>query len=197
MEKLYEALGTVIGTLVIFLISYPIMYKIKKMRMKTRFGKRMQADDEINKILQEIRSAYGFNRSALIEYHNGIESLAGFGFKHATMTHESVDDVTKPMIMDFQNIPTSLLSDILPELEKSQTGYVVINTKTANDEEVKITQRMLGVNQAWDFRLGNSLVNGCLTLNSTAGSVDLSNEDILDIKAKCQKILLIKRGFIP
>ena len=64
MEKLYEALGTVIGTLVIFLISYPIMYKIKKMRMKTRFGKRMQADDEINKILQEIRSAYGFNRSA-------------------------------------------------------------------------------------------------------------------------------------
>lgn len=195
MEKLYEAIGTILGALIIFLISSPIISHIKKSRLKSRFGKRLQADDEINKILSELRSTYGFNRASLIEYHNGISSLADFGFKHATMTNESTDDFTKPIILGFQSIPCSLIANMLMELEKAPRGYVVVHDDYP-DEGIKITHRMYGMKESWYFRLGSSLVGGTLVLTSTSSRIDLTEDDILDIKAKCQKILLIKRGFI-
>lgn len=196
MEKLYEAIGTVIGALIIFVISSPILQKIKNYRVRNKFGSRMDADASINKILSDIKSAYGFNSACLIEYHNGTTSLSGFGFKNATMTHESVDDGTKPLILEFKNIPTSLASSMLAELEKSTKGYV-IGGEDHPDEAIRITNRMFNITQSWNFRIGASLVDGCLGLNSINGTVDLSDNDILDIKAKCQKILLIKRNAKP
>lgn len=197
MGKLYEALGTIIGTLIIFLITSPVIERIKKSRLRNRFGHRMKADDEINKILFEIRSSHGFNRAALIEYHNGTTSLSGFGFKYATMTHESTDDITRPLILEFKEIPTSLMSSMLSELERSDRGFVVVH-QNHPDETIKITHKMYGIVESWNFRVGSSLVDGCLMLGSTMGGVKLSEDDILDIRAKCQKILLIKkRGGIP
>lgn len=195
MDKLYEALGTIIGTLILFLLSSPIINRIKKSNLRARFGKRMQADDDINKILSELRSTYGFNRASIIEYHNGTASLAGFGFKHATMTNESTDDVTKPIIIEFQNIPCSLIANMLMELEKSTKGYLVVD-EDYPDENIRITNRMYGIKESWNFKLGTSLVDGCLSLVSTNNKVALTPEDILDIKAKCQRMLLIKKGFI-
>jgi hypothetical protein len=195
MEKVYEAIGTIIGTIIILLLSSPIFERIKKSKLRTRFGKRMEADEEINKILSEIRSTYGFSRASLVEYHNGISSLAGFGFKHATIINESTDDITKPIILQFQNIPTSLIAKMLVALEKSQTGYLVVN-EDFPDESTQITQKMYGVKQSWNFKLSNSLVDGCLSLVSNNENIELSDDDILDIKSKCQRILLIKKGFI-
>lgn len=195
MEKIYEALGTIIGTMIIFLLSSPIIKKFRDSRLKNIFTKKLTVDDEINKILFELRSTYGFNRVSLIEYHNGTKSLGGFGFKNATMRNESTDEITKPIILDFQNIPCSIIASMLIDLEKSPKGYIVIN-ENSSDENVNITHRMYGVKQAWDFRIGDSLVDGCLSLVSTTENVDLTEEDILDIKAKCQRILLLKSGIL-
>jgi len=195
MEKIYEALGTIIGTMVIFLLSSPIIKQIKNRKIKNRFGKRLEVDDEINKVLFELRSTYGFNRVSLIEYHNGTTSLAGFGFKNATMRNESTDEITKPIILEFQNIPCSLVASMLVELEKTPKGYVVIDDDY-HDDGIKITHRMYGIKEAWNFRLGSSLVDGCVSLISTADNIQLSDDDILDIKAKCQRILLLKRGVL-
>lgn len=195
MDKMYEALGTIIGTMVIFLLSSPVIKKIKNSRTRNGFGKRLEVDDEINKVLFELRSTYGFNRASLIEYHNGTTSLAGFGFKNATMRNESTDEITKPIILDFQNIPCSLVASMLVDLEKSPKGYVVIGDDY-HDDVIKITHRMYGVKEEWNFRLGGSLVDGCVSLISTGDNISLSNEDILDIKAKCQRILLLKKGFL-
>lgn len=195
MEKLYEALGTVIGTLIIFIASSPIIDRFKKLRMQKRFGKRMEADEEIKIILTELRKLYGFNRSALVEYHNGNISLSGLGFKFATMTHESTDDCSNPLILDFQHIPTSLISSMLSELEKSPRGFVVVN-QNHPDENIQVTNKMYGIVQSWNFKISDSLVDGSLFLTSINNQIVLNNEDILNIKAKCQKILLIKKGFI-
>lgn len=195
MDKMYEALGTIIGTIIIFLLSSPVIKKIKNSITKNRFGKRLEVDEEINKVLFELRSTYGFNRASLIEYHNGTTSLGGFGFKNATMRNELTDEITKPIILEFQNIPCSLVASMLVDLEKSPNGYIVVNDDY-HDDGIKITHRMYGVKQAWNFRLSTSLVDGCVSLISTNDDIQLTDGDILDIKAKCQRILLLKKGFL-
>lgn len=195
MDKMYEALGTVIGTMIIFLLSSPVIKKIQNSRLRQRFGKRLVIDDEINKILFGLRSTYGFNRASLIEYHNGTTSFGGFGFKNATMRNESTDEITKPVILEFQNIPCSLIANNLVELENSKKGYVVVDDEYP-DDVIKITHRMYGIKEAWNFKIGPSLVDGSLSLISTSDKITLTEEDILDIKSKCQRILLLKKGYL-
>lgn len=195
MDKLYEALGTVIGTIIIILVSSPVIKKFKESKQKNKFKRNLVADDKINSILSDLRSTYGFNRASLIEYHNGTTSLGGFGFKNASMRNESTDEITKSIILDFQNIPCGIIASMLVELEKSPKGYVNVGDDSS-DESVNVTHRMYGVKQAWDFRIGDSLVDGCVSLISTSKNIILSDDDILDIKSKCQRILLYKRGFL-
>ena len=107
------------------------------------------------------------------------------------MTNESTDNVTKNIISDFQNVPCSLTASMLVELENNKDGYILID-ENYPDESTRITHKMYGVEQAWNFRIGKSLVNGCLSLVSTGNPILLSADDILDIKAQCQKILLLK-----
>lgn len=195
MEKFYEAIGTIIGTLIIFLLSSPIIKGVKNLNLRRGFGKRMQVDNEINNILSDLRSSYGFSRAALIEYHNGTVSLGGFGFKNATMRNESTDDITKPIILDFQNIPCSLIAKALIDLDKNKEGYTVIDDNFP-DDGIKITHRMYGVKEAWNFRIGESLLDGCVSLTSNTEKIPLTNDDILDIKSKCQRILYLKKGIL-
>lgn len=195
MEKFYEALGTIVGSLIIFLLTSPVIKRLKDSKRKNKFKKNLVVDNRINSILSELRSTYGFNRASLIEYHNGTTSLGGFGFKNASMRNESTDEFTKSIILDFQNIPCGIIANMLVELEKNPKGYIN-TTEDSSDESANITHRMYGVKEAWNFRIGDSLVDGCLSLVSTSENIILSDDDILDIKAKCQRILLYKRGFL-
>lgn len=195
MEKTYEAIGTALGALIVYLIGSPILNKLKALKQKTRFHKRLKTENEINKILTELRVEYGFNRASLIEYHNGTTSLGGFSFKNATMTNESTDENTRPIIFEVQSIPCSLAASMLVQLESSKNGFIVIN-EDFPDERIRITHRMYGVKQAWNFKIGNSLIDGCVSLISNQEEITLSPDDILNIKARCQKILMLKKGFI-
>ena len=112
------------------------------------------------------------------------------------MRYEDCDSNTKSIIKEYQNIPCSIINDMLIRLEKSSLGYIVATDDinyTLNEDTV-ITHKMYGITQAYNFRIGNSLIYGALTLSLTNGRITLSEEDILDIKAAIQKIFLLKNN---
>lgn len=168
--------------------------KAKKRNKINKFRKSITIDDHINDIIKEIRAKYGFNRVSIIDYHNGTQSLSGFSFKYTTMSYENTDIYTKDIITEFKNIPCSIVSNMLNELEHSQKGYVYNNIRESN-EQTTITHKMFGVDTVYNFRLSNSLINGCLSCMHTSDPTNtyiLSEEDITDIKSLCQKIYLIR-----
>lgn len=198
MEKIYEAIGTIIGTFVLFILSKkPLATWLERKRIN-KFRKGIDKADKINQILAEIRSKYGFNRVSIIDYHNGITTFGGFSLRFGSMTYESTDDVTKPLITEFQSIPCSLVSEMLVDLERNPTGYVMVTTQeNTYSESVDITHTMYGVERAYNFRIGNSLINGCVSCvytNSEYTKIKIDEEDIQWIKAQILKIQLLREA---
>lgn len=190
MNNILESI--IAATLAFFL---PVWYKKWKDKKKIKFfNKALDVDTEIKKIIAEVRAKHGFNRSSILDYHNGTTSLGGFSFKNASMRYEDCDEHTKSMIMEFQNIPCSIVNDMLLRLERSDKGFVTVtdDQNETLDEQSVITHRMYGIKQAYNFRIGSSLIYGCLSLVSTNEKIRLSEDDILDIKAACQKIFLLR-----
>jgi hypothetical protein len=184
---------SVIGAVLAFFL--PVWYKKWKDAKKIKsFNKALDVDTEIKKILAEVRAKYGFNRSSIVDYHNGTTSLGGFSFKNSSMRYEDCDEHTKYISMEFQNIPCSIVNDMLLRLERSEKGYVTAtdDQNETLDEQSVITHRMYGIKQAYNFRIGSSLIYGCLSLISTNEKIRLSEDDILNIKAACQKIFLLR-----
>lgn len=191
MDKLWEALGAVIAGVI---LHSPIKKWIEKINIK-RFRQSVEMTTEVNSIILEIRSIYGFNRVSIIDYHNGTTSFGGFSFKCATMTFESADTSTRPLISEFRNVPCSIISTMLVNLEKSETGYFLFDATSDKRSESAVTHKMFGVKKAYNFRIGPSLIHGCLSCVVTENSkhdVVLSDQDLLYIRAQCQKILLLR-----
>ncbi len=190
MNNILESI--IAATLAFFL---PVWYKKWKDKRKIKiFSKGLDTDSEIQKIITEIRATYGFNRSSILDYHNGTTSLGGFSFKNSSMRYESCDEQTKSMIMEFQNIPCSIVNEMLIKLEKSNVGYVMVtdDQNETFDEQAVITHKMYGIRQAYNFRIGDSLIYGCLSLVNTQLRTKLTEDDILNIRAACQKIFLLR-----
>ena len=194
MEKIYEAAGTIFGTLILFLISKkPLSNWIQKNRIKN-FRNGLQVSEQINHILTEIRSRYSFNRVSIVDYHNGTTSFGGFSLKFGSMTFESTDESTKNIITEYQNIPTSLCSEMLIDLEGKKEGYVIVTNNNYN-EGVQIENTMFGIERSHNFRIGNSLINGmlqCVWTNSEYQKITIKEEDVIWIKGQIQKIMLLR-----
>ena len=195
MEKTINFIITLFGGLITFFT--PIWYKkYKASKNINNFRKHLNIDEEIKLILRELRAKFGFHRVSIQDFHNGTSSFSGFSFKNTSMRYEDCDSNTKSIIKEYQNIPCSIINDMLIRLEKSSLGYIVATDDinyTLNEDTV-ITHKMYGITQAYNFRIGNSLIYGALTLSLTNGRITLSEEDILDIKAAIQKIFLLKNN---
>jgi len=168
----------------------------KRNKKVNQFRKSIEINSQINIILAEIRAKYGFNRVSILDYHNGTESLSGFSFKYSTMSYENTDNHTKDIITEFKNIPCSIVNNMLVDLEHNPKGYVIDGIKNC-PESIAITHKMFGVDTAYNFRLGGSLIDGCLSCvytHETTFQNILNEEEILDIKSLCQKIYLIRRN---
>jgi hypothetical protein len=192
-DKFLDLLVGINLTLVSFFM--PVYYKKWKDTKKIKFfNKSLDVDTEIKKIIAAVRVKHGFNRSSIVDYHNGTTSLGGFSFKNSSMRYEDCDEHTKYISMEFQNIPCSIITDMLLRLERSEKGYVSVtdDQNETSDEQSVITHRMYGIRQAYNFRIGTSLIYGCLSLVSTDQKIRLSEDDIIDIKAACQKIFLLR-----
>ena len=163
---------------------------IKKRDIGGIFHRSMKQAVLINQELASLRDKYEFNRASLIDYHNGVSSFQGVSFKNASMRNEMTDINTKSIIKDFQNIPCAILATMLIELENSPEGYSV--TTDDMDNETAITYRMYGIKKAYNFKVGKNLTEGVVSLLLNEDNVNLTPEDIKDIKGYIQRIRLIR-----
>ena len=163
---------------------------IKKRDIGGIFHRSMKQAVLINQELASLRDKYEFNRASLIDYHNGVSSFQGVSFKNASRRNEMTDINTKSIIKDFQNIPCAILATMLIELENSPDGYSV--TTDDMDNETAITYRMYGIKKAYNFKVGKNLTEGVVSLLLNEDNVNLTPEDIKDIKGYIQRIRLIR-----
>lgn len=86
----------------------------KDMEDSQELRKLLRSEIDINLILNEILMRKKALRVGVWQFHNGVRGLTGIPFMKATLTHE----VTKlsPVISLYQNIPVSLISNVVKEL---------------------------------------------------------------------------------
>lgn len=187
-----ENLGTIAAVILAFFAKeFWDIYKKRRGRKinATDMTKSIEFDVNINDELSTLRDRYDFNRAALYDFSNGSGSLSGMSFKNVSMRYERVDLITKPIIRNYQNIPCSNIASLL--LELNNKGMLEVKNDVSDVEhEVAIQhQRVFGVIQSYYFRLGDNLVNGCVCLSTTTDIVTLTQDDLNDIKAACDRIL--------
>lgn len=192
-QHFLEALGYALGAVTLLILKYIFDIIIKKVRKDTlslNFRKSISITAKINEELSTIRDVYGFNRVSLIDYHNGTESFKGLSFKNASMRNEVVDNKTKNIITDFQNIPCSIIAEMLVELEDSKEGYIIATDE--GDSATAITHKMYGVRIEYNFKIGKDLTEGVVSMVFTDTINRLTKEQIIEIKAHIQKIRLLR-----
>jgi hypothetical protein len=188
-----QEIGTTVAIVIAFFAKEAWeKYKNKRIFFKkaSNMAKEIQTDVLINDELATLRDRYDFNRAALVDYSNGITSLGGICFKNSSMRYERTDIITKPIMKEFQNVPASSMATMMMELNSNDAGYVVVTDEA--DDTTAIMNRMFGTKQMYIFRIGNNLVNGCVTLTYTQTERELNHEDIMDIKSVCMRIQLLR-----
>ena len=189
--------AAIIGSSVLFFVEVVkfISAKIIKSKLKKKAANDMTSstskDVLIKAELAKLRDTYKFNRVSIIEYHNGVTTLGGISLKKASMTIEIVDTHTHPMIKEYQSIPCSIAAEMLEELETTSEGYVIVDDES-DVENTAIANRVFGIKQALNFRIGERLIDGCLSCMYTNDTKIFKYEDILEIKASAKRIFLIK-----
>lgn len=93
-------------------------------------AKRLKADDKITPIMDNFRESIGADRLIITELHDGKKNTTGVRFAYMSGTYESDDKGLTRVLMDFQNIPTSIFAGMWTPLLEGDCVMV------ANDSEV-------------------------------------------------------------
>ena len=75
-------------------------------------AKRLQADDKITPVMDSFREKIGSDRLIVAELHDGKKNTTGVRFAFMSGTYESDDRGLTRVLMEFQNIPTSIFSGL-------------------------------------------------------------------------------------
>ena len=91
-----------------------------------------RVDQVINELLDGMLETYGADRSKLVQFHNGTHSLGGIPFKFGSITNEAVREGVSAEIINFQNVPTSVLGTYTKQFLRGE--YVVIQNTDSMEE---------------------------------------------------------------
>lgn len=97
------------------LLNYPAgLYTVEETKES------FERDRVINAILSDTIIDYKADRSKLIQFHNGTHSLGGVPFRYLSITHERVDTGISSEILNYQQIPTSVMGAYVEPLMNRQ-----------------------------------------------------------------------------
>ena len=179
--EILKALGVIIGGIVATVTPYTVTW------LRKRFAKADEAKSfihntehrvKINEVLVELRAITGANRVAIVEYHNGSTAINGLPFNYASMTYEKTDQTTREMLMNFQKIPISSISELLLDVHAAENGVVKVNEEYKYKDVIEF-HRYYGVETTYNFRIGNHIKYGTVHIMWINEDVSLS-QDMLD-----------------
>lgn len=97
-----------VGMLTKYLVSIAKNVKaLKKELSAPDYKKQIKAENNINNVLRTIKHDLVADRVFVLQYHNGVYSIANNSLLKLSMTHESISPGTRSSINTFQNIPSS------------------------------------------------------------------------------------------
>lgn len=101
--------------------------KVKEQQHTEYLDLRMSLSEKIEELLSNLTNYSGASRSYVMELHNSQNNLNGLPFAKFTMTYEYYIDGQAPIIRDFQNMSSSVISPIIGKLY-SDTYFEISNT---------------------------------------------------------------------
>lgn len=164
---------------------------LSKRKVKSKFQDTILIQNEINHILDELRVKYDATRVNIMDYHNGKSSVMGVPFNYVTMTAESTDSLTAPLISKIQSMPIAPAIPLLVRLMEEKTGWIHTTDEDAN-EQIAILQKVYGCKGSYTFMLNDSIACGTLVISYSADYDYLTSKEILDIKAAALKLHLLR-----
>lgn len=93
-------------------------------------AKRLQADDKITPVMDSFREKIGSDRLIVAELHDGKKNTTGVRFAYMSGTYESDDRGLTRVLMEFQNIPTSIFAGLWTPLLEGKCVMVDVNDGT-------------------------------------------------------------------
>jgi len=185
-DDILKSLGIVSGAVIATVAPYVATW-IQKKRSKNQeasiFIHNTEYRSYINDILIEIRASVGANRVALVEYHNGSVAINGLPFNYASMTYEKTDNTTKDMMLAYQKVPISPISELLLEIHHSKEGYVRVGQDYKQEGIIKLN-RYYGAETTYMFRIGDHVKHGTISLTWVSEDKTLTEDEIEDLQLK-------------
>lgn len=102
-------------------------------------AKRLKADDKITPVMDTFRSNIKADRLIVAELHDGKKNTTGVRFAYMSGTYESDDLGLTRVLMNFQNIPTSIFAGMWTPL---LNGECVMLAKDAEASQLAAQSQM-------------------------------------------------------
>lgn len=133
---------------------------LKEELKKPDYKKHIKCENSITNVMRTIRHDLGSDRVTVIQYHNGVHSIASNSLLKMSTTHESLDKGIKSAMHNFQNIPSNYFGNWNKDIFDSR--YVMV--PSVGSEEVAPEQRGViqflkdsGVKSVYLFPIEDSL----------------------------------------
>lgn len=115
------------------LIIKGILETHKEVHTKEEEDKNRRVNSYIDMQLDELVTETGANRAYVFLYHNGGHDITGRGFQKMSISNESVDLNTVPIMGSYQNIPRTMFPTVFNTLSDENVYYIL------NVEDIKKT----------------------------------------------------------
>jgi hypothetical protein len=135
-------IGAIIAGSIIVLYGH-IKSNIKKRKRDPLYC--LNDDILIQDALTELRVKLGADRVYITRFHNGGEYFDGTAIKKISRTHESCKRGCSHELLGFQNVPTSLVTEIISMLEESNRTNNVSFKKVEQIESGFLKNHLINV----------------------------------------------------
>lgn len=143
----------VLGPLIILLTTYFLnSLKVKnKNRRRDDFNITISVQQKINYTLNNLQERYDLDRIWIAQFHNGGNFYPGNkSMKKLSATFESTKPGVSTDIMKLQNLPISFFSNVLTEMNETQSG-VIVETEGVRENAFKDFWLHRGVHRSYMF----------------------------------------------
>ena len=164
---------------------FSFLQKDIKAQLEKDIRRQVEIDRRISAELELLIGKFGFNRTSICYFHNGVTGFNGISFKNISMRYEATDAKTKEILNDYRAIPISSLNGLLTEIKDAPARMAETNDINGH---VAALHTQFAVKQSYIFMIGDDLVDGLLMCDYTDEPKELAPADIASIKGSAARI---------
>jgi hypothetical protein len=143
----------IVGPMVLLYAKHLLNLRKEKDRSKRRddFNITISVQQKINSTLNVLQSKYDLDRVWIAQFHNGGNFYPGNkSMKKLSATFESTKPGISTDLMKLQNLPISFFSNVLTEMNETQSG-VIVETDGSHENAFKDFWLHRGVHRSYMF----------------------------------------------